>query len=93
MWHEGRGGEGGGGTGYIGEKMTVRARQHVWVRTPSVRMASFSDVKRRSDARSIWICTPNPVAHKKDRCGPTCKGLYKKRGRKLDMRGTVCVFA
>ena len=84
--HEARG-RGGKGQD-IGEKSTVSARQHVWVRTPSVRLAIFSDVKRRSDpdpdatlGRQFWICSESLCTHKGQRRADV-QGLYKMRGQK-----------
>ena len=89
--HEARG-RGGKGQD-IGEKSTVSARQHVWVRTPSVRLAIFSDVKRRSDpdpdailGRQFWICSES-LCTTKDSGGPTCKGSTRRGGRKVGYEG------
>lgn len=85
--HEARG-RGGKGQD-IGEKSTVSARQHVWVRTPSVRLAIFSDVKRRSDPdpdEQYWGdsfgSAPNPFVHHKGQRRADVQGLYKMRGQK-----------
>ena len=96
--HEARG-RGGKGQD-IGEKSTVSARQHVWVRTPSVRLAIFSDVKRRSDPdpdEQYWGdsfgSAPNPCAPQRTAAGRRARALQDAGAEKLDMKGTVCVFA
>ena len=67
--------------------MTVRARQHVWVRTPSVRMARFSDVKRRSEPAYNLDLYSESCGSQKGQARADVQGALQKAGQKVRYEG------